>query len=78
MIQVTIGTNTNRTKVNVDPNRTLRSVLEENEVNYSVAAVHLDGVSLKPGDMDKTFADLGITESCYLIAVIKADNSIAA
>lgn len=75
MIQVTIGTNTQRTKVTVDPTSTLRSVLDTNEVNYAVANVHMDGASLKPGDMDKTFAELGVTESCYLIAVIKQDNA---
>ena len=76
MIQVTIGTNTSRTKVVVDPATTPRKVLEASNINYSTAAVHLDGASLKPGEMDKSFSDLGITENCYLIAVIKADNSI--
>jgi hypothetical protein len=75
MIQVTLGTNTNRKKVNVDPNTTLRTVLEDNEVNYSTATVHMDGASLQPGDLDKSFADFGITESTYLIAVVKADNA---
>lgn len=75
MIQVTIGTNTNRKKVTIDPNRTLRSVLEENEINYAVAQLHMDGASLQPGDLDKTFSQLGIVDSCYLIAVVKADNA---
>lgn len=75
MIQVTVGTNTQRNKITVDPDTTLRQVLEEQEVNYAVANVHLDGSALKPGDLDKSFADLGITDSCYLIAVIKADNA---
>jgi hypothetical protein len=75
MIQVTVGTNTQRNKITVDPDTTLRQVLEEQEVNYAVANVHLDGSALKPGDLDKSFTDLGITDSCYLIAVIKADNA---
>ena len=75
MIQATIGTNTSRNKVSVAPGTSLREVLDEQEVNYSVANVHLDGCALKPGDLDKSFADLGITDSCYLIAVIKSDNA---
>lgn len=76
MIEVTIGTNTNREKTVVDPNRTLRSVLEEHEVNYAVSSVCLDGATLKPGDMDKTFTEMGVKDRCFLIAVIKADNSV--
>ena len=75
MISVTIGTNTKRTRISMDPNTTLRQALEANEVNYSVATVHMDGCSLQPGDLDKTFADFGVTDSTYLIAVIKQDNA---
>ena len=75
MLRVTVGTNTSREVVIIPPEQTPRQLLEEKEVNYAVANVHLDGASLRPGDMDKSFADLGITESCYLIAVVKADNA---
>lgn len=75
MISVTIGTNTNRVKKTVDPSMTLRQILDENEVNYATANVCLDGCALQPGDMDKTFTQLNVTESCYLIAVVKADNA---
>ena len=75
MISVTIGTNTKRVKTSIDPNTTLRQALESNEVNYSVATIHMDGCSLQPGDLDKTFADFGIVDSCYLIAVVKQDNA---
>lgn len=74
-IRVTIGTNTNRKNVIVDASTTLRKVLEDNEIDYSRANVNLDGASLNPGDMDKSFATLGITESCFLIASIKQDNA---
>lgn len=75
MIRVTIGTNTNRKAVNVDPNRTIKSVLDENDVNYITGTLHLDGATLQPGEINKTFAEFGITESCYLISVVKADNA---
>lgn len=75
MVQVTVGTNTKRNKITIDPSVKLRTVLNEQEVNYAVAQLHLDGATLQPGDLDKSFSDFGITESCYLIAVVKADNA---
>ena len=75
MIKVTIGTNTNRKNVNVDPNRTIKSVLDEQNVNYATGILQLDGATLQPGEINKTFADFNITESCYLISVVKADNA---
>jgi hypothetical protein len=75
MIRVTVGTNTTRKNVIVEESTTLRKVLEDNNVDYSRANVNLDGASLNPGDMDKSFATLGITESCFLIASIKQDNA---
>ena len=75
MIKVTIGNNVNRESVILDENTTLRTALEDNEIDYTVGIVHLDGSSLKAGDLDKTFADFGITEKCYLLSVVKADNA---
>jgi hypothetical protein len=75
MIQVTIGTNTNRKKITIDANKTIKDTLDENGVNYSVATLHMDGATLQPGEINKTFAEMGVTESCYLIAVVKADNA---
>ncbi len=75
MIRVTIGTNTNRRSITVDPNRTIKSVLDEQDINYTTGTLHLDGATLQPGEINKTFTDFGITESCYLISVVKADNA---
>ena len=75
MIKVTVGTNTRRTSVIVEPNRTLRSVLEDQEIDYSTGTLHLDGSTITPGQLDKTFAELGITEKCFLISVVKADGA---
>jgi hypothetical protein len=75
MIKVTVGTNTRRTSVIVEPNRTLRSVLEDQEIDYSTGTLHLDGSTVTPGQLDKTFAELGITEKCFLISVVKADGA---
>ena len=75
MIKVTVGNNVDRKAVIVDENSTLRTVLEDNGVDYSRGVMHLDGVSLQAGELDKTFASFGITEKCYLLSVVKADNA---
>ena len=75
MIFVTIGNNVNRSTVAVDENSTLRTALEENGVDYTRGTMHLDGAPLRAGDLDKTFAQMGVTEKCYLLSVVKADNA---
>ena len=72
MIKVTVGNNVKRESVIVDENTTLRTVLEDNGIDYTSGTMHLDGSSLKPGEIDKTFADLGITEKSYVLNVGKA------
>lgn len=75
MIQVIVGTTTNRTTKNYTAGTTLRNILEDNAIDYSVAQVMLDGASLQAGDMDKTLADMNVTSKCMLIAVVKAANA---
>ena len=75
MIKVTIGNNVKRKTEVLDANTTLREVLEDAEIDYSRGTMNLDGSSLCPGDLDKTFADFGIAEKCFLLNVVKADNA---
>lgn len=75
MIKVVVGNNVKREAVIVDANTTLRTVLEDANVDYTRGVMHLDGSYLNPGDLDKTFASLGITDKCYLLNVVKADNA---
>lgn len=75
MIKVTIGNNVKREAVILDENTTLRDALDNNGIDYTSGVMHLDGASLGAGDLDKTFASFGITEKCYLLNVIKADNA---
>lgn len=74
-INVTIGNNLSRNNVLTDSSRTLRSVLEEGNIDYTRGMMHLDGASLQPGDLDKSFDNFGITERCYLLNVVKVDNA---
>ena len=75
MIRVTIGNNMNRKNVIVENDVTIRQVLEENGIDYAVTGMNLDGVSLRPGDFDQTFEELGVEDHCYLLAVTKTDNA---
>ena len=75
MIKVTVGNNVDRKDVIVDTDTTLRQVLEDAALDYSRGVFHLDGTSLHPGDLDKTFADFGIAERCYLLQVAKTENA---
>ena len=75
MIKVIVGNNVERKSDIVEPTKTLRQVLEENEIDYTRGVMHHDGSSLNPGDLDKTFADFGINEKCFLLNVVKADNA---
>lgn len=77
MINLTIGTNTERKTVIVEPNAVLADVLKDNNVITSSAAIHLNG-SLIPGcDMQCTFEELGVEDDteAMLIAVVKADSA---
>ncbi len=75
MIKVTIGNNVKRDSVIVDEETTLRDCLEANGVDYSRGTMHLDGATLNPGDLDKTFSEFGIKRACFLLNVVKADNA---
>ena len=73
MIQVTVGTTTNRIKKNYTADTTIRAILEDNSIDYGVASIMLDGVNIKVNEMDSTLASLNKLEKCMLIAVIKAE-----
>ena len=75
MIKVTIGNNVKRTSEVFERDTTLREALESQDIDYTSGVMNLDGSTLNPGDLDKTFADFGITEKCYLLNVVKADNA---
>ena len=76
MIKVLIGTNTNRKQITTDPSITLKSVLEENGIDYSTGGIHLDGLAVAGEDLNKSFADHGIVEDCILISVVKGDGGL--
>lgn len=74
MVQVTVGNNVKREKVIVDGNTTLKQVLEDAGIDYTRGVMNLDGATLQPGDLEKTFDDFGVTR-CFLLNIVKADNA---
>ena len=75
MIKVTIGNNVKRKTEVYEADTTLREALEDAEIDYTTGTMNLDGSTLSPGDLDRSFADFGITEKCFLLNVVKADNA---
>lgn len=75
MIQVTVGNNLSRARVTVSEDTTLREVCEANGVQYDRGVIQLNGATLQPGDIDKTFEDFGVRDSAFLINVAKMDNA---
>lgn len=75
MISVSIRTNVERNEAIVPENTTVRALLEEHEIDYTRQMIQIDGVKLGVGDFDKSFAELGITERCFLSGVTKTDNA---
>jgi len=80
MIRVTIGNNLKRSAENFTPDTTLRAAMEQVGVDYTGGMTTLDGSTLGPGDLNKTFADFGYDgteghDKCFLLNVVKADNA---
>lgn len=80
MIRITVMSNMKRTTVFVDENDTLRKACEDSGVDYTKGMLCLDSAPLNPGDLNKTFAQMGYDgtpgkDSAYLSAVVKADNA---
>ena len=71
MIKVTVGNITRSSDVLVDPGKTLRQVFEDNHVDYSAGSPTLDGTPLEPGEIDKTFAEFGVRDHCFLLVSMK-------
>lgn len=75
MIQATIINNLEKNTYNFDENMTLREALESKGIDPAVGVVSLDYSPVRPGGLDKTFADHGITVKCSLSVTAKADNA---
>ena len=75
MIKVIYRDNINASEKIVSENTTVKSFLEEEGIDYSSRPLAIDGAMLSAGEVNKTFADFGVTEKCYLTSVAKLDNA---
>lgn len=75
MIKVYYGNNVKRDSETTTPGTTIKAFLDSVDFNYSSGVMSLDGSTLNPGDINKTFEEMGVTDKCYLINVVKADNA---
>ena len=80
MIRVYVGDNLNHPQKTIDENTTLRQTFKDAGIEYGSGVITLDGSSIRPGDLDKTFADFGYdgTEGhnkAFLFSVSKMDNA---
>lgn len=75
MIKVIIGTNTARKTVMVAPDTKIKDILTQNDIQLGVGTVTVDGCPVTIEEMNSTLAELGITESVYILSVIKSDNA---
>ena len=75
MVKVIVGNNVKRETVIVSEDKVMKSVLEDQGIDYTRGTMHLDGAPLQPGDLSKTFAQMGVTDRAFLLNVVKADNA---
>lgn len=75
MIKVVTGTNLNKQELIVSVDTTLMQAAEQAGLNVGQGGITLNGSMVSAADFGKTFADFGITDKCYLLQVVKADNA---
>jgi len=75
MIKVITGTGLSRTELVIEANTTLMNAAEQAGLNVGAGGITLNGTMVSAADFNKTFADFGITDKCFLLQVVKADNA---
>lgn len=82
MLNFVIGNNLSRENHLVDEDATIKSALEEAGVDMTRGTLQLDGATLRPGDINRTFREMGYATprgdgrpDGFLTAIVKADNA---
>lgn len=77
MIRIKITSNSSRKTVTAQPNQTIAEILEDNNISFAGAALHLDGSLVMPDELDETLEDLGIEDETEvaLTSIVKADSA---
>lgn len=74
MITVTLNANGRRTTVLTAADKKLSEFIAEQNLNSSVVP-YLDGAPITAAQMNKTFAELGIEDTCVISSVVKTNNA---
>lgn len=75
MIKVISGTSLNKQELILSADTTLMDAAEQAGLNVGAGGITLNGSMVSANEFNKTFADFGVTDKCYLLQVVKADNA---
>lgn len=80
MIRTEIRYNMDATDTLVSKDTTIRSILEEQRIDYSRSLVSLNSHTLTPSQLNMTLAELGFdgtpgNDRCYVACITKQDNA---
>ena len=75
MIRLTIASTDNRNTDIIDEALTPKQALANANINYTRATVILDGCTMTPEKMNKSFRDLGVQGDATLAVCVKLDNA---
>ena len=78
MIRITLITNNPRKTVIAEETKTVKQILNENDVSYASAATALDGATLSAAEMNQTLSQLGVTERAVISVLAHKDNAMNA
>ena len=79
MIKVTLVTNNPRKTVMVSETKTIREILEENEISLMNAAVSVNGFTLgSPAELDKTLLEHEVTDNATISVLVNKNNAAQA
>ena len=74
MITVTLNANGRRTSVLADENTKLADFCAQQNLSSNISP-YLDGSPITAVQMNKTFAELDITDTCVISSVVKTNNA---
>lgn len=71
MITLTITTTTNRKTVIVDGTKTVKAILDEQGINYTESAIHLEGLPLNTNEMGQPIGELVSGDTAMLNVIVR-------
>lgn len=74
ILNLRLVSNSGNKTVAVDDNTKLEDVLTSNDFNLN-SNITVNGMQVSPVDLDRTLADLHVSNGSYITAIVKADNA---